>query len=267
LSNFKPDLSGFRGSLNLRDLGGYSTRDGRKVKHGLLFRSAALGEANEKELEMIKGLGLRYILDLRSKNEESELPDPAIEGAENERISGAIDADGNEVDLSPENCHTLMYNPRRVDPDPEDNVISAVEEVYASLAFDNSAYRRLLSQMEQGVVPLLFHCTAGKDRTGIAAIVILLALGVEEKAVVDDYELTNEYRKAVIEAKMVKHPFISRFKLGRYVLRAVGGVHRSFGQRVLVEICQEYGSIDVYLEKEYGLVGQRLEALRDQYLE
>lgn len=263
----KPDLSWYRRELNLRDLGGYPAADGRTIKHGLLFRSAALGEATPEELEGIRKLGLKHVLDLRCADEAEELPDPEIPGAHQLRLSGAIDADDNEVNLSPGSIYKLLVNPRRKDPDPEESIVAAIEEIYTSLAFDNPTYRHLMRQLEDGVAPVLFHCTAGKDRTGIGAMVILMALGVDEDTIVRDFVLTNEYRASIIEAKLAKHRILAKVDVIELAIRASEGVVESFGRRVLSEIKQEYGTIATYLEREFGLAGERLEALREKYLE
>lgn len=260
-------LSAFRKTLNLRDLGGYIGADGRTVKHGLLFRSGALGQATPAELEAIRQLGLQFVLDLRSSTEADELPDPTVPDAYQVRISGAMDANDVEIDMSPNAMYRILFNPRRVDPDPEDSIISAIAEIYSSLAFNNIAYKELMQRMEQGKAPLLFHCTCGKDRTGVAAIIILLALGVDPQTIADDFELTNQYLQENIDAKLADHDFLSRFGAFRYVVEVTEGVKRSFGERVMDEILQEYGSFDVYLETEFGLDEQRLAALRDKYLE
>lgn len=178
-----------------------------------------------------------------------------------------MDADGNEVNLSPSAILNLLGNPRRKDDDPEEDIVSAVAEVYSSLAFDNVAYRELMAQLEKGCTPLLFHCTAGKDRTGIAAMVILMALGVDERTIIADYLLTNEYRYEAIERKLAEHPFLSRIDLFELAVRAGEGVVEDFGRRVLDEIRQEYGTFEAYLDREFGLTGERLKALRDRYLE
>lgn len=260
-------VPGFHNELNLRELGGYPGADGRKVKHGLLYRSGALGEATPDEVHAIEALGLRYVLDLRSGEEAGELPDPDLAGITQVRISGCMDADDNEVNLSPSTILNLIGNPRRRDDDPEEDIVSAVAEINASIAFDNVAYRELMSQLEAGTAPVLFHCTAGKDRTGIAAMVILMALGVDEDTIIADYMLTNEYRRSAIEAKLAEHPILSRFDLFELAVRAGEGVVEQFGRRVLEEIKQEYGTFDVYLEREFGLAGERLAAFRDKYLE
>ena len=121
--------------------------------------------------------------------------------------------------------------------------------------------------MEAGNVPLLFHCTAGKDRTGIAAMVIMMILGASDEDIVSHYVLTNEYLQANIEKKLADHPLTSKIGPVELLYRASEGVIESFGRRVLSEIRQEYGTLERYLEAEYGLAGEELQRLRDQYLE
>ena len=261
------NISQMHPEMNFRELGGYEGADGRTIKHGLIYRSAALGEATEEELEFIKGMGLRYILDLRSAEEEEELPEPVIPGAAQVRISGALDANDRELNLSPANMLRILMNPRRVDPDPEESIIAALEEIYTSLAFKNVSCNEVINQLEAGNVPMLFHCTAGKDRTGIVAMVIMMALGVSDDDIVENYVLTNEHMQSKIENKLVEHPIMSKIGAVELLYRGTEGVIESFGRRVLSEIRQEYGTIDTYLAKEYGLEGERLQNLRDQYLE
>ncbi|WP_350454644.1 tyrosine-protein phosphatase [Slackia heliotrinireducens] len=260
-------VGGLRDELNFRELGGCRTADGRTVKHGVFYRSGALGEATPEELERISDLGLRFVLDLRCQEEADELPDPVISGAEQIRISGCMDADDNEVNLSPSSIYKLLVNPRRKDPDREESIEAAVAEIYSSLAFDSVAYRRLFAEIESANVPLLFHCTAGKDRTGIAAMLVLMALGVNDQDMIDDFALTNVYRRSRIEAKLADKPLLSKVDVVEKLIRASEGVLPHFGERVLSEIRQEYGSYQEFLNKELGLDEERLTALRDRYLE
>lgn len=253
--------------MNLRDLGGYAGADGRNIKQGLLYRSGALGETTPAELALLETLGLAHILDLRCADEAEELPDPQIPGAEHMRISGAMDADDNEINLSPARIYGLLFNPRRIDDDDEENLMSQVAEIYTSLAFDNIAYRHLFYQLECENVPLLFHCSAGKDRTSIAAMLILLALGVEDKTIVADYALTNRYRREAIDGRLKDHSLLSKVPLFETIIRASEGVLPEFGVRVLDEIKQEHGDYGTFLRKEYGLTPKRIERLRAMYLE
>jgi protein-tyrosine phosphatase len=260
-------VPGFRHELNLRELGGYVAADGRQIKKGIIYRSGALYDATDEELVALHDLGLRYILDLRSQQEADKEPNPQLFGVEQVRISGARDANDNEVNMSPRSIWRFYVNPRRKDDDEEENLESVIAETYSSLAFDNLAYRTLFEQLIKGNVPLLFHCSAGKDRTGVAAMLILLALGVDEKTVVEDYVLTNEYRASIIEDKLKGHPILKRISPAAKIMRATEGVLEHFGERVLSEIIQEYGSYEAFFEHDLGLDAEAIAALRDQCLE
>ena len=113
-----------------------------------------------------------------------------------------------------------------------------------------------------------FHCSAGKDRTGVAAILILLALGASDKTIAEDFEKTNIWRRPELEAVWAEHaeeiaadPARKDFYLG------VFGVHPESAPFVLSIIRERYGSADAYLEAEYGLTPARLMRLRRMYLE
>ena len=144
---------------------------------------------------------------------------------------------------------------------------SVVAGVYASLAFDNVAFRKLFALLENNDVPLLFHCSAGKDRSGVAAMLILLALGVPAQDVVADFALSNAYRATNILAALESHPLLARTPLGNFTLRADEGVVEECGHRMIREIQQAYGTLERFFEAEYGLTAERLSALRDRYLE
>ncbi len=278
-------VHGFRDEVNLRDLGGERNRDGLLMKRQRIFRSGALGNLNEQELIQLRRLQLRYVLDLRSASEAGKTPDPIVPGAQQVRICGATDRDGHELDLSPAGIVRLMLRPRararitesdltRVPLDipqpsrPGGAIVARVTEIYASMAFDNAAYRELFHQLEAGNVPLLFHCSAGKDRTGVAAMLILLALGFDSDAVVDRYVLTNQYRSASLSRLIDGHSRImSRIPKLRLAALASSGVVREFGEGALEAILHEYGTYEAYFEQEYGLDEARIAELREKYLE
>ena len=119
-----------------------------------------------------------------------------------------------------------------------------------------------------GDVPILIHCASGKDRTGVACMLILLALGVDRGIVLEDYLLTNVYRREAIQKKLeedkdiiLKHP--EREELDRMTF----GVTEEIGKIVLDAIFNEYGSIESYFEKEFHINQEELQRLRSIYTE
>lgn len=260
-------VEGVRPLLNLRDLGGYPANKGLHVKRGLLYRSGQLSDATDDELEVLAGLGLASIVDLRSSAEATAEPDPELEGVAYTRVSGAMDINGHEINLSPRALYRLVMKPRRKDPDPERSLLSAISELYASLAFNNIAYRELFRQLLIGQVPVLWHCSAGKDRTGVAAFLVLVALGVAPEVAVQDYLLTNFCRAPYLDAAFEKHRLLGRTKLGAAALVARDGVLESCGRRVGQEILQQYESYDEFFLQEYNLAPAQIAQLRTTYLE
>jgi protein-tyrosine phosphatase len=115
---------------------------------------------------------------------------------------------------------------------------------------------------------MLFHCTQGKDRTGIAAMLILLLLGVDEETILDDFELTNKYRKSLIKEQMSNFRILSRLSKNiRTFLWVKEGVCRSFAAYALTTIQKRYPSYEDFFRTEYDLSEADIAKIRDMYLE
>lgn len=140
--------------------------------------------------------------------------------------------------------------------------------MYERMLFGNKAFKELFRALEAGETPILFHCSAGKDRTGVAAMLILLALGASDETICADYERTNLCRKAEIEARLAAHADeIARDPRRENFHRSAAGVSPEAAPFVLHTIRAKYGSAENYLEAEYGLTPARLMRLRRMYLE
>ena len=187
-------MSGFRQETNFRELGGYKTKDGRTVRKGLLYRSAALGSMNERELKALEKMGIRSILDFRSRLEEAAFPDPPVPGATNYHVSAMRDNDGNDVDYSPSAILLAAIK------EPGFNKVAALtRHAYSFIVFDSEAYQKMFELLLNEKAPLLFHCTQGKDRTGAAAILLLLALGVDAPGRQPLDQLRHEHARALVQ--------------------------------------------------------------------
>ncbi len=255
----------FPDNMNFRELGGYESADGRHVKHHMFYRSGMLCDLTDSaDRAAFEKLRIKTILDFRSNGEADAAPDPAFEGTDYVHVCALYADDGTEVDFSPSDIRNMFTDPGTI----AEQTGRMLADMYQSMAFKNPGFRRLFSEIEQGNVPILFHCTAGKDRTGVAAMLILLALGVDEAAVLRDYELTNLYRKDAIEAAASRHT--DRFA-GMPELKAMfalmEGVDRTSAECTLNAIKETYGNYDAYFEAEYGLTNEKLTALRDRFLE
>lgn len=170
---------GFSGITNFRDLGGYRTRSGATIHWGTVFRADALHGLSPDDLRSYEQLGIRTVYDLRGELERAERP-------------GRMDS----------RLVTIRSRPADSDPPALPPAVSVAdgERILADMykgVIDHSAAEigRILTGLGEEVgLPAVFHCHAGKDRTGVVAAVLLEALGVERRDILDDYELTARYR-------------------------------------------------------------------------
>ena len=251
----------FAGGNNFRELGGYHADEGKTVKWGQIYRGFPTGRlTTEADRARLDGLGLRLILDLRSGVEAAKLPDYVPDGARLVQICGLRDATGQEINFSPNDIQRLVQNA------PAGTNLTQL--IYRQMLTGNKAFKELFRALEAGETPILFHCTAGKDRTGVAAMLILLALGASDETICADYARTNLCRAAEIEKVMADHAAeIAADPAQRMRWQSSAGVDPETAPFVLRTIRQDYGSAESYLEAEYGLTPARLMRLRRMYLE
>ena len=251
----------FAGGTNFRELGGYEADEGKHVKWGQIWRGIPTckltGEADRAKLD---ALGLRLILDLRSVEEAKKEPDYVPDGARLVQICGLCAEDGHEIAFAPGDIDRLMASA------PEGYDVPRV--MYRRMLTGNKAFKELFRALEAGETPILFHCSAGKDRTGVAAMLILLALGASDETICADFAQTNVCRRAEIEAVMQEHADeIAADPSCRNHYYRMAGVEPELAPFVLDTIRSQFGSAENYLEAEYGLTPARLMRLRRMYLE
>ena len=162
--------------LNLRDFGGYETLDGRRVREGMLYRSGALSKLDARDHEIVAGLGIKLICDLRQDDERVAEP------------SNWCDPDV-PVRTWPYHSLTGSLLSRLAAPDAtEAEAVAGMEAFYATLPGTlGAAIRDIFAAVAEGSAPVLIHCAAGKDRTGVVAGFLLEALGVPRQVVLADY--------------------------------------------------------------------------------
>lgn len=253
------------GAVNFRELGGYPTADGRHLRYGLLYRGGNLDALQSPaDRAVLASWHLEEILDFRSEGERVKHPDPPVPGANYCRVCAMRMRDGTEMDFSSTGIERLAAEKA----DFEKAAGHPVHDydwftvLYRQMPFGNPAYQTLFRLVEEHRVPLLFHCTCGKDRTGIAAMLLLLALGATRQTALQDYMRTNVYRRKIIEASLR-----GKSPAERRLLLSVEGVDEAMGAGAIDEILVRYPSYEAYFQAEYGLDAARLAALRDFYLE
>ena len=249
------------GADNFRELGGYPAAEGKTVRWGQIWRGVPTARlSSEADRARLDALGLRLILDLRSTEEARKEPDYVPDGARLVQICGLCTEEGQEVCFSPADIE------RMVQTVPEG--MSIPEMMYSRMLFGNKAFRELFRALEAGETPVLFHCTAGKDRTGVAAMLILLALGATDETICADFAQTNVCRRKEIDRLLAQHAEeIARDPEKKMLYLGAAGVDPAAAPFVLRTIREKCGSAQDYLEQEYGLTPARLMRLRRMYLE
>lgn len=236
---------------NFRDIGGYETADGRHVKHGFFYRSAPIVFQTDEDRAEFAKLNMKTILDLRSPEEVAQTPDDTVEGCTYIHSSAIPfeNEDGGNFDM------TELIRKGELQ-----KLAHYVIEVYKSLPFQNPAYQILFDLLREDKAPLVFHCSAGKDRTGFAAYLILKTLGVPDKTIMQDYMLSNVYRKEENEKILALIPNMPGADELLYV-------QEKFLQSSMDAISQKYDSFETYVREEYGVTEEEIHQFRERYLE
>lgn len=186
----KQRVLNIEGTLNFRDLGGYQTDTGASVKWGKLYRSAQLNQMSKQGIEHMASLGLRTVVDLRFSDESSKHPTIAEAVPSAEMLSWHDERENDSGERSDHMIRSWRDSLKSNDPA---QVREAMRINYPQKLYTHRAiYRKMLLKICEGNTPMVFHCAAGKDRTGVAAALILSLLGVDDQQIVEDYLLTQK---------------------------------------------------------------------------
>lgn len=179
-----PRLLPLEGGLNLRDLGGYAAKDGRRIKSGMLFRSGAMSMLTEADERHLASLGIATVCDFRRRNEREADPTRWCEPA-------GVHYWARDYSSST----GILGEIFRADMVTADEVRRAMIALYRhEILVDHApSYQYMFERLLGGHIPLLFNCSAGKDRTGVAAALILTVLDVPYQTILEDYLDTNKY--------------------------------------------------------------------------
>ena len=239
----------FAGAQNFRDLGGYSSAGGKTVRWGQVFRSDAL-VLEDSDFGAFERLGIRAVYDLRSERERQDTPD---------RL--------------PELAHTIVHVPLVTeDSAPSLDAVLADGEVFLADVYlhmlDRSALtigRIVANLADDARRPAVFHCAAGKDRTGLVAALLLAAVGVSEQDILEDYELTTHYRSAE-RVKAVLNRIQTETGVAPEVAAGILRTPKWAMQQALAEVRNRYGGIHPYLTRTCGVDDSTLQSLRNSLL-
>lgn len=241
------------GGHNLRDLGGYTTADGRTLKWRTLYRSGAIHSLTADDRAYMRRLGIAAICDLRTPHERRNRPMDWHDGLEIHYYGGVPLESGARL----EQLLTSGLPPKA-------QMLERMHGIYRRLPFEQEAsYRHLFTLLAQGRVPLLFNCSAGKDRTGLAAALILSTLGVPQETILQDYLLSNataEALQVMITSRNSRYAEV--LAQDPEAIRPVLIADPSYLATAYAAIEARYGTTETYLEQHIGVTAPQREALR-----
>jgi protein-tyrosine phosphatase len=249
------------GAHNARDLGGYAGVDGRRVRWGKVYRSDALGDLSDDDVTYLARLGVHQVVDFRSELEREREPD---------RLP---------VSPSPRVVLRPIFG-EALDPQIlRDRILSGdaqADEMAEMLVEGNRAFVTEFAPVYSGFLhdladpqnlPVLFHCTAGKDRAGFAAAALLMALGVPREKIMQDYLLTNGFSEATTRRMLNVLRVVSFFRTDPDDVRPLFEARQTYLQAAFDTIDARYGSDDAYLREGLGLDDATISRLRANLLE
>ena len=238
----------FEGVDNFRDYGDYATHHGARLARGVLYRSAHHARATDADLAKMAALGLATVVDLRRKSEREREPSrrPTPFAAR------VIENDIGDVGVAP---HMTFVANNELTPD---SVRGFMIEEYRRIPFEPrhlDLYRRYFQAVAAADGPVVIHCAAGKDRTGLLAALTHKVVGVHDDDIYEDYILTNAAARIEERAPLVQQTL--REATGRTpsleAVRAFLGVMPDYLEAAFAEIDSGHGALDAYLERALGV--------------
>jgi len=236
-----------RGATNFRDLGGYRGHGGRPLRWRRLFRSDHLGGLSDDDRATLAALGLVRSFDFRGEAERAAVP---------YELPGLTQ---HSLAIEPTVAQRLNERAAAGEPLTAEVAVGLMKDLYRGLVGEHAhRFAELFDHLLASDAPSVFHCTAGKDRTGVAAALVLLALGVPRDVVVADYLLTND---------IYRHPPLPRGGAPAEALAAVWRVQRDYLEAALQVIDDGHGGIEPYLRRRLGLSDAAQRTLASRYLQ
>lgn len=257
----KPILLPLEGAINFRDIGGYSTSTGKKVLTDKIFRSAEISTLTDKDLNQLKDLHITSVIDFRGTDEAKQAPDKLPKGAQYYLCPAGSEnvANGNHGDF----LEKIKNN---------DN--SFLMDFYGEkgVQYFGDRYRLMFDKLlnNSNNEALLYHCTAGRDRTGMATALIYYILQVPMKTIEEDYVSSNVFlkEKKKVGADNSEHMYASMIKatgLSKEVLEERMALKPEYIRAFFSAINSKYGSVENFLKKEMNISSNDIIKLRQKY--
>jgi len=262
------------GVINFRDLGGYQTVTGDQVVWAKVYRSAQLDRLTEKGIEQMVGLGVKTVIDLRFEEETARYPTVRSAFPEARIIAWQDESQGDDFAQKSSDMK-FSWRDSLASNDPA-KVREAMRVNYPKKLYSHRAiYREMLLSLIDGQAPLVFHCAAGKDRTGVAAALILSLLGVPNDTIIEDYLLTQQEIGKLTNTWLAggatdnEHYQDFQAKLAKRDPKLVAPIFAAdinYIKTLLEYVATHYGSFEQYAISKLELDKAQIEALRKELL-
>ncbi|WP_116790132.1 tyrosine-protein phosphatase [Flavobacterium psychrotrophum] len=232
-----------KGIANLRNVSGITNTEGKKLKDGLIYRSANLHGLKPKLYDDFEALGIKQVIDLRTPAEIAKSPDNIPPGVDYVNLA-AFEDKGDQL----QQARKLVLHGEVTRTDAENRML----DFYKTYAVERpEVIRDIVHRVLQADAPLLYHCTAGKDRTGIITALVLKVLRFDDATIYNDYLNSNNLRKDIVykRLKMAKRAHIIYPKLDVGVLEKLSWIESGYLAATFDVIEQQYGSVDNYIHE------------------
>lgn len=266
--SFESQSIGFTSIINARELGGYVLPDGRCVKQGLLLRGGLLNKASDEDIRAFsERFHLVHNFDFRTKMEVTVAPDRPIEGSDHIWLP-AIDEETEALaaDSLPQEAYRNL--PVWLVENASNQMVQRVaHHLYMDMVFNEytqlqyAAFMQTLVNTPKGAV--YWHCSQGKDRTGLASTFLLAALGADRELILKDYRISQE----VYQKEVDYYHSLVKTEEERQVLLTFIGVNEAYYVETLNLIDKRFGSLEAYLKGPLCMSDADFGILRERYLE
>ena len=254
------------GACNFRDIGGYVTKDNKRVKYHKLYRSDELSKLTAMDVKVIENLEIKTIIDYRTKRERNNNENLPICGTNVICLDIGAAADLSVMAAKKNSDKMNIY--MEMSAELAKHFMKEQNEAFVRNPKCQSAFREMFKIiLNEENIPVLQHCRGGKDRTGYGVALVLLVLGVSRENIIRDYMLTNHYKKEKNEKSL--KDLMEKTKNADWVraVRYFKEADESFLATALDIIDEDYGGIDNYMQQVLDVTRNDIEKLKETYLE
>lgn len=253
--------------FNTRDLGGMPAADGKKIVYGKLIRSGKLYKLPDETVERLKAMGLKTVIDLRIYTEIEECPDTVIEGVEYVHLPVLCTVTPG-ITREKSMSRTMAIESRRIKREfgNADNYMIAMYKTVLLGDEPITLLRKCLRLIIENEGCILWHCSGGKDRAGLVAMLVEALLGVDEKIIVEDYVASHRFQRLRFfwnRVGLIIAPVVPRFKKILFGMMAAKPAYITETIKVLKET---FGSVTDYCKQKLGVTDEDIALLRKKYL-